>query len=126
MPVIACPINGCAYVTDDVDAAIAAALLTVHNNVHMNAPHHATSKQKAPKIQRPCITKGSTEEQWNAFIARWGMFKQGTSLAAAEICQQLFSCCDEELGNDLIRQNNANLHDKSKFLCIFSYQGIAA
>ena len=33
------------------------------------------------------------------------MFKQGTALAATEVCQQLFSCCDEELGNDLLRQN---------------------
>ena len=30
MPIIQCPIDGCAYVTNDVDTAIAAALLMVH------------------------------------------------------------------------------------------------
>ena len=116
MPAIACPINGCEYVTEDVDAAVAAALLTVHNNVHVTAPQQAAVKQKAPKILRPNITKGSTEENWNSFIARWGMFKRGTALAATEICQQLFSCCDEELGNDLIRQNNDILNSTEQVL----------
>jgi len=65
---------------------------------------------------RPNITKGSTEENWNSFIARWGIFKRGTALAATEICQQLFICCDEELGNDLIRQNNDILNSTEQVL----------
>ena len=82
MPVIACSINGCEYATPDVDVT----------------PQQATPKQKAPKIQHPIIIKGSAEKDWNSFTARWGIFKQGTVLAATEICQQLFSCCDDELG----------------------------
>ena len=69
-----------------IDAAVAAALLMVHNNVHVNAPQQVAPKQRAPKIQRPTITKGSTEENWNSFTAIWGMFKHGTTLAATEIC----------------------------------------
>ena len=49
MPAIAFPINGCEYVTDDVDAAVAAALLMVHNNVDVNAPRQVVPKQRAPK-----------------------------------------------------------------------------
>ena len=72
MPAIACPINGCEYLTDDVDAAVAAALLLVHNNVHLNAPQQVVPKQRAPKpkIQRPTTIKGSTEGNWNSFTAR--------------------------------------------------------
>ena len=70
MPAIACPIDGCGYVTDDVDAAVAAALLMVQNNVHMNAPQQAAPKQREPKIQRPTITKGLTEKNRNSFTAR--------------------------------------------------------
>jgi len=44
------------------------------------------------------------------------MFKRGTALAATEICQQLFSCCDEELSNDLIRQNNDILNSTEQVL----------
>ena len=105
MPDIACPIDGCDYTTGDVSADVVAALLTIHNNVHVNGAR-TTPKQKAPKIQRPTISRGSTEESWNSFTARWTIFKRGTSLDAAEVCQQLFSCCDEELGNDILRQNN--------------------
>ena len=65
MPVIACPIDGCVYTTGDVDAAVAVALLTVHNNVHVNAPR-AAPRRRAPKIQRPVISRGSTEENWNS------------------------------------------------------------
>lgn len=110
MPSIHCPIAGCAYVTGDVDAAIAAALLMVHNNVHTTPTAVAApSKQKAPKIQRPSISRGGNEETWNTFNARWRLFKEGTSLSPAEVSQQLFECCDEELGNDLLKNNSTNI-----------------
>ena len=104
MPSIACPIADCEYATGDVDPVIAAAaLLTVHNNIHIGAaaPHHA--KQKAPKLSRPSISSESTEETWNAFKARWDLFKRGTQLTPQEVTQQLFQCCDNILGNNLLR-----------------------
>jgi len=102
MPIIDCPIDGCTYATTDVEAAVVAALLMVHNNVHTGtAP--ATTKQKALKIDRPCISKGSSEEIWNSFCAMWQLFKQGTALMPAETVRQLFRCCNDELGNDLLR-----------------------
>ena len=117
MPAIAFPINECEYVTDDVDAAVAAALLMVHVHVHaVNAPKQVAPKQRAPKIQRPTIIKSSTEENRNSFPARWGMFKHGTIFAVTEICQQLFSCCDDELGNDILRQNNDILQSTEQVL----------
>ena len=105
MPSIDCPIGGCTYSTGDVDPAIAAALLTVHNNIHVGAAA-PTTKQKAPKLARPTISGGSTEEVWNAFRARWDLFKNGTQLTLNETTQQLFQCCDDALGNDLIRGNS--------------------
>jgi len=90
-----------------VEEGVASALLTVHNNVHVNTSSPAV-KQKAPKIQRHSISRGSTKETWNSFCARWNMFRQGTALNLTEVCQQLFSCYDDELGNDLLR-NNTNI-----------------
>ena len=58
---IACPINGGGFTTGDIDAAITAALLTVHNNVRVNTPQIAP-KQKASKIKRPTTPKGATAE----------------------------------------------------------------
>lgn len=107
MPSIDCPIEDCPYSTGDVDPAVAAALLTVHNNVHIGAAAPTmASKQKAPKLARPTISSGSTEESWNAFLARWNLFKDGTQLTQNETAQQLFQCCDDALGNDLLRGNS--------------------
>ena len=87
MPVINCPIADCDYSTDDVEASVAAALLTIHNNVHSNNLSTAAPKQKPPKIQRPTISRGASEEIWNTFYARWRIFKRGTALTNAEACQ---------------------------------------
>ena len=104
MPEIQCPIPGCEYVTADVDASVAASLLLIHNNVHL-AGSSSAQKQKPPKIDRPKISKGISEEAWNVFISRWDMFKDGTALAGKETIQQLFQCCDEDLSEDILRCN---------------------
>lgn len=50
MPNIKCPIPECKYETADLDAAIVASLLTVHNTVHSynNVPVAKTDKVKRP------------------------------------------------------------------------------
>ena len=71
MPAIRCPIEGCTYQTDDVDAAIAAALLTVHGSEHKyESPSTSIKKEKPPKLDRPHIGLDSSEETWIAFITR--------------------------------------------------------
>ena len=105
MPSIKCPIATCTYSTEDVDAAVAAVLLTIHNNEHIAAPRNsdAAVRQRAPKIDRPKISAGSSEETWNTFITRWAMFKRSTGMAGAETVQQLFHCCDEDLGDSILK-----------------------
>ena len=102
MPEIQCPILGCEYVTADVDAAVAASLLLIHNNVHLTGSG-CSQKQKPPKIDRPKVCKGISEEAWNIFIFKWEMFKEGTSLTVKETMHQLFQCCDEDLSEDILR-----------------------
>ena len=113
--------------TEDVDAAIAAALLVIHNNVHVSTPINAgaATRQRAPRIERPRISAGSSEETWNTFITRWTMFKGSTGLAAPESVLQLFHCCDEDLGDallkghpDAVADNEANLLSKIKKLAV--------
>ena len=62
MPVIKCPLECCTYETPDVDASVAASLLFIHNNVHINAN---SSKPKPPKMDRPRIGRDCNEEGWN-------------------------------------------------------------
>ena len=98
MPVVTCPFQGCNYTTDDVDATVIVALLDIHKLSHATpapaAEAHGT-KQRPPKIALPKISEGSSEETWNAFFTRWGMFKRGTVLTEDEKVQQLFQCCVE-------------------------------
>ena len=104
MPVIGCPIDGCEYVTEDVDAGVAAALLIIHNNVHV--PNNG-AKQRPPKLERPTIARESSEEVWNTFQTRWQMFKRGTHLTNEDTVQQLFQCCEEELGDAILKSHPA-------------------
>ena len=103
MPIVKCPIEGCTYETGDVDATIVVGLLDIHKLVHSNATSNNTNKQRAPKIERPKISDGSSEETWNAFTTRWEMFMRGTQLTDAEKVQHLFQCCDEPLGDAILK-----------------------
>ena len=46
---INCPLDNCTYATPDVDDALAASLLNLHNNVYINA-NASSSKPKPPKM----------------------------------------------------------------------------
>ena len=109
MPVFNCPLDGCTYATDDIDAAVAASMLIIHNNVHVNESAQR-SKQKPPKIDRPEIGRDSSEETWNMFIAKWQMFKDGTQLSQSDTVRQLFQCCDDELGDAIIKGHSAAIN----------------
>ena len=105
MPIFRCPLDGCTYTTDDVEAGVATVMLTIHNNVHLATPStsNAVTNQRAPKIERPRISAGSSEETWSTFCQRWTMFKRSTSVTGAACVEQLFHCCDEDLGDSILK-----------------------
>ncbi|CAG2205460.1 unnamed protein product [Mytilus edulis] len=49
MPAVQCPIPGCDYVTDDLDAAIVAPLITVHSTTHAPGPVTAAKVEKVKR-----------------------------------------------------------------------------
>ena len=53
MPAVGCPIPGCEYVTDDLDAAIVAALITAHSATHAQG---VVTTAKVEKVKRPTIS----------------------------------------------------------------------
>ena len=117
MPEYECPLNGCDYKTPDVADSIAAQLLQLHNNAHAPANQPpAVVRQKPPKIDRPKISKGCSEEYWRAFDTRWKLFKDGTQLTAEETNRQLFQCCEEDLSNVLLRSYPAIMDGTKELL----------
>lgn len=107
MPNVHCSFPNCEYETGELTAELALELLRLHKPAHdaatANSNAERTTKQKAPKIDRPKISDGSSEETWNAFSARWSMFTRGTHLTPDEKVQQLFQCCDDHLGDAILR-----------------------
>ena len=105
MPVVACPVSNCNYKTEDVEVSLAVALLNLHNNEHLMraTDQQSENKQKPPKMERPRIGKESSEETWNMFLTRWRLFTRATKMTAEETVQQLFACCEEDLGDDILR-----------------------
>ena len=103
---IKCPFPGCDWETGKVSADMQLLTMQLHAPAHATATTAAgaaSRKQKAPKIDRPKISEGSSEETWNSIISRWNMFTRGTQLTPDEKVQQLFQCCDDHLGNQILR-----------------------
>ena len=103
MPAVACPIEGCAYVTPDMDAIIAAALITAHATTH-NTTSNQMAAVKVEKVKRPTISSAGTSEEWTYFIFRWTDYVEATKLSSKDQTVQLLECCDEQLSKDLAIQ----------------------
>ena len=100
MPVISCPVDGCAYKTEDVGEVIVLKLLEMHMFTHnANQP----TRTKGPKLNRPTIDVGASQEAWNSFKRRWETFKQGSGIQDNEASAQLFECATHELSELALR-----------------------
>ena len=103
MPIFKCPKDDCTYQTEDINAGVAVAMLTIHNNVHLASNPTDDNNQRDPKIERPKIFAGSDEETWNTFLTRWTMFKRNRKVKGTACVEQLFYCCEEDLGDSILR-----------------------
>ena len=66
-------------------------------------PTVETNKQKPPKLTRPSITKGVSEEEWFTISRKWEIFKNNTTIEQDQLSTQLWQCCDEELTSELFQ-----------------------
>ena len=107
MPAVQCPVEGCDYVTDDLDAVIVAALITAHSAEHARAAPAAPTD----RIKRPAIAAGGTSADWSYFTTRWREYVKATRLKGADIAIQLLECCDDTLRRDLTRSARKSLAD---------------
>ena len=108
MPSVDCPFTGCTYNTGENDAAILVELLKIHTlDKHpapvQNQPPTIGNLQKPPKLARPSIAKGLTEEEWNTVERKWEIFKSSTNIPPTQLSTQLWQCCTEELTSELFR-----------------------
>ena len=106
MPKIKCPFPECTYETSDLEAGIITAELNIHALTHQHAsqPSPAVMRQKPPQIDRPRVSRGSSEEEWHIFTKKWALFKSGSNIPQDQITTQLWHCCESDLETDLFRQ----------------------
>ena len=104
---IPCQFTGCDYVAEHTSEPVAIAMFTSHNNVHTGkgAVSREATKQKVPKIDRPELKQDINDEEWQSFQAEWRRFKRCTEIAANEMADQLFQCCEHPLRRLLLKEN---------------------
>lgn len=112
MPIVSCPIEGCAYATPDLSDAIVAALITAHCTVHATGSTGAAAKVE--KVRRPTVTSAGTSEEWSYFELRWLDYVAATKVTGRDRIVQLLECCDESLRKDLTRSAGGSLLSKSE------------
>ena len=125
MPAIKCPIPGCDYSTDDVDATIVVQLLQLHQVAHVQPQSSPTSAAKVEKFKRPSISISGTSEEWSYFRTRWDEYVAATGIKGTDRVIQLLECCDEELRRDLTLLAGGSLTTKDEKTVLEAIQKLA-
>ena len=93
---LTCPAGGpCNYVTEEVDAQTALALLTMHERTAhptVGGGEERTKVMKPEKFPRPQIDQDSTAETWDEFHTAWLQYKDEYSLSGTTLKRQLYAC----------------------------------
>lgn len=110
MVILACAFEGCEFKTSDLTEPTALTILQSHIYSHASAVdrtsnrvHQIRDAAVAPKLDRPQVDVGVSLEQWNIFVRRWEVFKQGSHIEDASAAPHLFQCATQELGDTLLK-----------------------
>jgi len=113
MPIVRCPITDCLYQTRDVEAVLAAALITAYATTH-GFSNGSTPTARAEKVTRQSVSSAGMMEDWQYFKSRWRDYVKATKLNGTDKIIQLLECCDEQLRKDLTRNARGTLTEKTK------------
>ena len=103
-----CPITGCEYQSEDLEAAIAASQLTVHGHVH------AGSNLKKP--ERPEVTHDMSESEWREFTFNFKAYKKDARIEAKPevIRSELQNCCRKSVRTRIFQMKGSALETISE------------
>ena len=65
-------------------------------------------------MDRPRIGTDCNEEGWNIFVQKWTIFKDSMEMTEVEKGRQLYQCCEEDLGDALLKghEDEVNLSEQ--------------
>ena len=114
-----CKVPLCVYNTDeDVDSTESAAnkiaMLNLHH-IQVHPPHPATQPvllataaqplQRKRKLDRPKLSAGSSQHDWNIFLRKWENYKTGMGIADTQVTPSFLDCLDSDLQNNFYSAN---------------------
>ena len=79
---LTCEYGTCTVSKTGTTNAEAIEMLKLH---HIQVHADDGTKQKAPKVDRPNISKGMSGEEWATVEKKWAMFKKSTKIGTEEI-----------------------------------------
>ena len=109
MPRLTCPVEGCAWQSQDLDAAFASALTTALQMHDKSAHPSASSSGTKLKLTPPQVGNCCDPDQWSAFTRQWEMYKVGMAITGTMIPTALFYCCSQDLRTDIMRDTSADV-----------------
>ena len=99
---IKCPVPDCEYETGEATEAVAVALLNAHVTIHNKAvaavPTTPPISDRGPKLERPKVDIGISEEEWNMFYRRWELF-----VRCSGVTSHLIQCATDTLGDAVLK-----------------------
>ena len=115
MVILSCASETCQFVTLDIEAVAAAALLNNHSSTaHSNSNQgHANTQDRAARPVRPLITPEITPHQWANTERYWNVYKKAARLNVGDTTTQLITCCDVEL-RDRLFDTHSDIEEKSE------------
>jgi hypothetical protein len=124
MPRLDCPVVGCAWQSQDLDAEFAAALSTALE-IHGKAVHTTQTQPTPPrlKLDPPSVAAGCDPDQWSAFTRQWDMYKIGMSIAGQVVPTALFYCRDQDLRTAIMRDIRGNVANIAEALDSYKESG---
>ena len=98
------PDRRCDWKSQDLDAALAAALTTALQ-IHDRTAHPSLAQTASHKLKLdpPTIATGCDPDQWSAFTRQWDMYIAGMAITANVLPTALFYCCDTNLRTEIMR-----------------------
>ena len=126
MPAINCPVKGCTWKSHDLDKAFAATLLKALD-MH-DSTVHAVPIQAVPhklKLDAPSLAVCCDPDQWSAFTRQWDMYKVGMGISATVLPSALFSCCNNDLRTDIMREASSDVATMAEKDLLFAIKRLA-
>ena len=104
---IKCPVPDCEYETGEATEAVAVALLNAHVTIHNKAvaavPTTPPISDRGPKLERPKVDIGISEEEWNMFYRRWELILRCSGISNGNVTSHLIQCATDTLGDAVLK-----------------------